>query len=185
VLTNKGWHDFSKMPLTLPPVKLLRVNPQLAAELDYDRDVLHGYINQNLSRLNICQEIAVTTVFNAIAQGEGAIFFLDGPGGSGKTFIYKVLLALVRRDGHVAIAVASSAITALLLEGGRTAHSVFKIPITLGRDSMCLILVQSDFAELLREAKLIVWDEALAQHRHCAEAVDQTLRDIMRHPDGW
>jgi len=26
-LTNKGLHDFSKMPLTLPPVKMLRVNP--------------------------------------------------------------------------------------------------------------------------------------------------------------
>jgi hypothetical protein len=182
-LTNKGLHDFPKMPLALSPVKMLRVNPQLAAELDYDRDVLHGYINQNLPRLNICQEIVVTTVFNAIAQGEGAVFFLDGPGGSGKTFVYKVLLALVRRDGHVAIAVASSGIAALLLEGGRTAHSVFKIPIDLGRDSMCSIPVQSDSAELLREAKLIVWDEAPAQHRHCAEAVDRTLRDIMRRPD--
>jgi CII-binding regulator of phage lambda lysogenization HflD len=26
-------------------------------------------------------------------------------------------------------------------------------------------------------------DEASAQHRHCAEAIDQTLRDIMQHPD--
>ncbi len=88
VLTNKGLHDFSEMSLTLPPVKMLRINPQLAAELDYDRDVLHGYINQNLPRLNICQEIAITIVFNAIAEGEGVIFFLDGPGGSGKTFVY-------------------------------------------------------------------------------------------------
>jgi hypothetical protein len=74
---------------------MLRVNPQLASELNYDRDVLRGYIDQNLSRLNICQEIAITVVFNAIAQGEGAIFFLDGPGGFGKTFVYSVLLASV------------------------------------------------------------------------------------------
>jgi hypothetical protein len=47
---------------------------------------------------------------------------------------------------------------------------------------MCSIPVQSDSIELLREAKLIVWDEAPAQHRHCAEAVDWTLRDIMRRP---
>jgi len=95
-LTNKGLHDFLKMSFALPPVKMLRVNPQLAAELDYDRDVRHGYINQNLSQLNISQEIVVTTVFNGIAQGEGVVFFLDGPGRSGKTFVYKVLLALVR-----------------------------------------------------------------------------------------
>jgi len=48
-LTNKGLHDFPKMPLALPPVKMLRVNPQLVTEFDYDRNVLHGYINQNLS----------------------------------------------------------------------------------------------------------------------------------------
>jgi len=95
VLTNKGLHDFPEMPLALPLVKMLHVNLQLAAELDYDRDVLHGYINQNLPWLNICHEIAVTTVFNTIAQGEGVVFFLEGPGGSGKTFVYKMLLALV------------------------------------------------------------------------------------------
>jgi hypothetical protein len=53
-LTNKGLHDFSKMSFVLLPIEMLRVNPQLAAELDYDRDVLHGYVDQNLSRLNIC-----------------------------------------------------------------------------------------------------------------------------------
>ncbi len=96
---------------------MMLVNLQLAAKLDYDKNVLHGYINQNLLRLNIYQEIAVTIMFNAIAQGEGAIFFLNGPGGSGKTFVYKVLLALVQRDGHVTIGVAFG-ITTLLLEGG-------------------------------------------------------------------
>ncbi len=97
------------MLLVLSPIKMLRVNPQLATELDYDRDVLHGYIDQNLPQLNICQETTITTMFNEVAQGEGTIFLLDGPGGSSKTFIYSVLLASVWRDGHVAIGVAFSA----------------------------------------------------------------------------
>jgi hypothetical protein len=171
---NKGLHDFPKMPLALPPTETLHVNPQLLAELNYDRDVLHRYVDQNLPRLNICQETAINAVFNAIAQGEGAVFFLNGPGGSGKTFVYNILLASIRWDGHIAIGVASFGIATLLLEGGRTSHSVFKIPITLGRDSMCSIPMESNSAEVLREAKLIVWDEALAQHRHCAEAIDRT-----------
>ncbi len=103
-------------------------------------------------------------MFNVIAQGEGAVFFLNDPGGSGKTFVCSVLLASARRDGHVAIKVSFSGITAILLEGGRTSHSIFKIPIAIGKDSMCSILVQSDSVKLLREAKLIVWDEAPAQH---------------------
>jgi hypothetical protein len=36
---------------------------------------------------------------------------------------------------------------------------------------------------MFREAKLIIWDEALAQHQHCAKAVDQTLHEIMQRPD--
>jgi hypothetical protein len=118
-------------------------------------------------------------MFNIVAQSKGAIFFLDDPSGSGKTYIYSMLLASVQGDGHVAIKVAPSGITPLLLKGGQTSHSIFKIPITIVKDSMCLILVQSDSIELLREAKLIVWDEVLAQHRHCAEMVDQTVSDIM------
>jgi hypothetical protein len=163
-LTNKGLHDFPKMPPTLPPTKMLCVNLQLAAELNYDRDILHGYVDQNLLWFNICQKTVVATMFNVVAQREGVVFFLNGLGGSSKTFIYSVLLASIRRDEHIAIGVTSSSIVALLLEGGRTSHSIFKIPITLGKDSMCSILVQSDFAELLQEAKLIVRDEVLAQH---------------------
>jgi hypothetical protein len=48
---------------------------------------------------------------------------------------------------------------------------------------MCSILVQSVSAELLREVKLMVWDEAPSQHQHCAKAIDRTLRDIMQHLD--
>jgi hypothetical protein len=71
-------------------------------------------------------------VFNAVAQG--IVFFLDGLGGSDKTFVYSVLLASIRWDGHVTIKVASSGITTFLLEGGWTSHSVFKIPIAIGRE---------------------------------------------------
>jgi hypothetical protein len=33
---------------------MLRVNLQLVTELGYDRDVLRGYVDQNLTQLNIC-----------------------------------------------------------------------------------------------------------------------------------
>ncbi|POG63370.1 DNA helicase Pif1 like protein, partial [Rhizophagus irregularis DAOM 181602=DAOM 197198] len=50
-------------------------------------------------------------------------FFIDGFAGTGKTFLYNTLLATIRLHGDIAIAVASSGIAALLLSGGRTAHS--------------------------------------------------------------
>jgi hypothetical protein len=43
--------------------------------------------------------------------------------------------------------------------------------------------MQSDVVELLWETNLIIWDEALTQHQHCAKVVDRTLHDIMQCPD--
>lgn len=57
------------------------------------------------------------------------VFFVDGPGGTGSTYLYKALLGKVRLMDLIAIATVTSGIVALILPGGRTAHSRFKIPI--------------------------------------------------------
>jgi len=46
------------------------------------------------------------------------VFFIDGPVGTGKTYLYSAILAQVRATHHIAMAVASSGVAALLLEGG-------------------------------------------------------------------
>jgi len=56
-------------------------------------------------------------------------FFIDGLGGADKTFLYGCLLSKVHSTGDIALSMASSGIAALLLEGGCTAHSRFKIPV--------------------------------------------------------
>ncbi|GJV68346.1 ATP-dependent DNA helicase PIF1-like protein [Tanacetum coccineum] len=89
------------------------------------------------------------------------MFFIDGPGGTRKTFLYKALLAKVRSRGLIAIATASSGAAANNMPGGRTAHSRFKIHINLDNNSLCNIKKQSRTAKLLRSTKLIIWDEAL------------------------
>ncbi len=89
-----------------------------------------------------------------------------------------MILAKVRLDGKIAIAVASSGIAALLLDGGRTAHSRFKIPLKLTETSLLNINQQSDLAELIKQTKLIIWDEAPMAHRFTFEAVNRSFRDI-------
>ena len=42
----------------------------------------------------------------------------------------------------------------------------------------CSISKGTDQAELLREAALLIWDEAPMAHRHAFEALDRTLRDL-------
>ncbi|PIA43947.1 hypothetical protein AQUCO_01800182v1 [Aquilegia coerulea] len=84
----------------------------------------------------------------------------------------------LRSEGHIVIMVASSGIASLLLTGGRTAHSTFKIPFEVLDDSVCSVTKQTIHAELFKRAKLIIWDEVPMQHKFCVEAVDRTLRDI-------
>jgi hypothetical protein len=81
------------------------------------------------------------------------------------------------------LAIASSGIASLLLPGGRTAHSRFKIPIDLHDESTCNITQQMKVAELVRKADLIIWDEAPMMHRRAFKAVDRTLRDLMKLDD--
>ena len=83
-------------------------------------------------------------------------FFVDGPGETSKTYLYKALLAKVRSMNLIAVATATSGIVASIMPGGRTAHSRFKIPIKLDNNTMCSFTKQSGTAELLRRATLII-----------------------------
>ena len=81
--------------------------------------------------------------------------FIDGPGGTAITFLYKALLAYARSK-KITVAVASSGIASLLLPGGRTAHYTFKIPIQLSFDSTCFLPRLKEHSELLRKADNIL-----------------------------
>ena len=70
-----------------------------------------------------------------IDRKESMIFFVNGLGGTGKTFLYHTVLATLRKAGHIAIATATSGIAATLLPSGRTTHSRFKISLTLDASS--------------------------------------------------
>ena len=109
-----------------------------------------------------------------------SLFFLNAPGGYGKTLI-EALLCSVRGLGKIALAVASSGIAAELLEGGRIAHSRFKIPIPINESSVCNISLQADLPKLIWKTSLIIWDEIMMSHVHQIDCVDPSLRDIMKN----
>ena len=77
------------------------------------------------------------------------MFFLYGYGGTGKTYIWKTLASSLRVDNKIVIMIASSSIASLLLPGGRTAHSKFKILVLVFEDSTCNIHQGTQLTELL------------------------------------
>uniref|UniRef100_A0A8I6XX36 ATP-dependent DNA helicase n=1 Tax=Hordeum vulgare subsp. vulgare TaxID=112509 RepID=A0A8I6XX36_HORVV len=89
------------------------------------------------SSLNLEQRVAYDKILAAVDRSDGGVFFVDGPGGTGKTFLYRALLAKVRSKGNIAIATATSGVAASIMPGGRTAHSRFKIPLSCDDGASC------------------------------------------------
>jgi ATP-dependent DNA helicase PIF1 len=162
-----------------------RWNPDIGERIWRDRTMAHRQgPTLNDAQMQAFAEIsaAIQEVMQPNSEPRPRVFFVDGLGGAGKTFLYNTLLAFVRSrscQNQVAIPVASSGIAALLLKGGRTAHSKLKIPIRLDDASTCYVSAQSDYAHFLMASVLTLWDEVGMMHKFAVEAVDRTFRDIM------
>lgn len=155
-------------------------NRLIVDELGYDCKSLKSEHAQMFNNLTSEQKVIYEKIMFAVNQDAGGVFFVYGYGGTGKTYLWKTLSTTVRSMGKIVLNVASSGIASLLLSVGRTAHSRFIIPINPTEDSFCSIHQDSPLAELLRLTSLIIWDEAPMIHKHCFEALDRTLRDILR-----
>ncbi|XP_019085556.1 PREDICTED: ATP-dependent DNA helicase PIF2-like [Camelina sativa] len=92
---------------------------------------------------------------DAVLTKRGGAFFVYGFGGTGKTFLWKTLSAALRKDGEIVLNVASSGIASLLLAG--------------------------DLGKLVREASLIIWDEAPMMSKYCFESLDRSLKDVVEN----
>jgi PIF1-like helicase len=180
---NKSLADFNGMPqIILNNDSQPRI---IQLEKMYNIQELKRFLNLNVPLLTMEQQVVYDTTLKAALSTafNNKVFFIDGPGGSGKTFVYNCIINKIRASGFIALAVASSGIAALLLDGGTTAHSRFQIPLDINEKSMCKISKQSDLAQLIRLCKVIVWDEAPMMNKLTFEAVDRTFRDLMEQVD--
>jgi len=98
-----------------------------------------------------------------------------------KNFHVEYFIFNITFQGIIVLIVASSGIASLLLSGGRTTHSKFRIPIPTIDNSICNIEQGSKAAKLLKVVDLIIWDEAPMAYKLCFEALDKTLNDVMKH----
>lgn len=169
----------------LPPIEASNIQPiqcrTVAEEINYDRSIIDAGLD-NVSHFNEGQQSIFETIITAIEDRDNRssnLYFVNGEGGAGKTYLYNGISSFIRNTNNIVINVASSGIAALLLPGGSTAHSRFKIPLNVTSNSTCNITAQSDLARLLHLTKLIIWDEAPMMHRYAFEALDRTLRDIL------
>ena len=92
-------------------------------------------------------------VFQAIGPLMGDVFFVDGPGGSGKTYLYTFLIHYSKSHNVKVMSSAMTAmIAAILLPDGQTAHRTFSSPVPCLDN--CRISPSSLYAEQLRQTTL-------------------------------
>jgi hypothetical protein len=176
---GKRLQDWETMPLIEGNWGQVFGNRLMLEQQDYFTPELAGQAAERIATFTPDQSAAFEKITSAVSTKSGEIFFLHGPGGTGKTYLYNTLCDHLRSQNKYVLCVASSGIAAILLKGGRTAHSRFKIPIPCHESSVCSISKTSELAELICSTGLLIWDEAPMQHRHIMEAVERTFQDVL------
>ena len=123
-LAHFGLPQPDKSAVTRVPLPLVR-------ETTYDVFEQADYAAENELSLNEEQRSVLKEVMSSVNEGKGSFYFFESPGGAEKTFLLKLILAKVRANQDVAIAMASSRIASTLLPNGRMVHSAFKLSTDL------------------------------------------------------
>eukprot|EP00112_Aurelia_sp_Birch-Aquarium-sp1_P020718 Seg540.7 transcript_id=Seg540.7/GoldUCD/mRNA.D3Y31 product="ATP-dependent DNA helicase PIF1" protein_id=Seg540.7/GoldUCD/D3Y31 len=175
---GKSIHDEEFLPL-----------PQLPAGFqppDQERPVIDITQEQRLGQemlhqLNQDQRHIADIFLNAInSHADNRCFFVDGSGGTGKTFLYNTLVHILRGMEIKVKCIAYSGIAGTLLIDGSTAHSTFQLPIPLTQNATCNVSRQSYRATDLTSTSVFIWDEASMVPALALKKVDMLLRDLTR-----
>jgi hypothetical protein len=158
-----------------------------------------------LATMNLEQQSLLSTIYNAITNLNPQTFFspifIEGRPGRGKTFLMNAIVNILRSEGKIILVVGTSALAASLYERGRTAHSLFEIPITDVRSPFPLhtpmtyniylfiqnnanvhskIHLTSHRAQLINAASAIIWEELAAANKSAVECCDTVCRQIRK-----
>ncbi|XP_049316944.1 uncharacterized protein LOC125779714 [Bactrocera dorsalis] len=153
---------------------------ELQREQEFNSNDLRLFVQSDITKMNIQQKHVYDTIMQAISNNAGGLYFLDAPGGTGKTLVISLILATIRSEQKIALALASSGIAAALLEGSQTAHSALKLPLNVQviETSTCNISRNSAMAKVLRLTSIILWDECTMANKKLLEAFNRTMQDL-------
>jgi ATP-dependent DNA helicase PIF1 len=150
--------------------------------------------------LNVNQRRLFDVITTTFANGQRHLYFIDAPGGTGKTYLFNIIADYIRSHGNlqqpyyyyhaitmneigsICLCIAGSGIAAILLHGGSTIHSALKLPIKITAQTMSSATSQSGLGKLMAVVDAIIWDEMCMAHKDLLHAVDRTFREMKRCP---
>jgi hypothetical protein len=170
ILNSHGW-SLNSLGLPEPSRYIPVVSTTESSDVD---------IEEQISSLNEHQKAAFDSIISSVDQGSGSVFFLDGPAGTGKTYLYNVLSSYLKKINKTTIQLATTGIAADLLEDGRTVHSGMKLPVPLTESSVSRLQPFTPEAERVIGASLILIDEVSMMSKYALDAIDEVLRRLHR-----
>ena len=130
------------------------------------------------------QQMAFDSIMESILRFQSAnrddliehdFHFIGGPGGTGKSALFRKLHAACRSNGILITICAQSSLAALSFDGATTAHSLFCYPVEDEDDIDDQNLPKCNFkkerCDFLYEVSVIFWDEFISNDRILIEAV--------------
>lgn len=115
--------------------------------------------------------------FEKIIKNKNQVYFIDGPGGCGKTFLHKTLIYYYFSIQKKTLSMAWTGIASILLPKGMTSHKTFNLPLDLA-NSESIFFKSEASKKKLKEVDVIIWDEASMIPKKAIELVNKTLQDI-------
>ncbi|GBC03412.1 hypothetical protein RclHR1_05100008 [Rhizophagus clarus] len=113
LLNGKSLKDFPNIHLLLENISNNIDNNNdldqlIQEEISYNTTELESILQNNIPLLNTEQYNIYNTIIQAIEHNLSEYFYIDGSGGTGKTFLYNTILAKISSSGGIALSVASS-----------------------------------------------------------------------------
>ncbi|KAG5876810.1 hypothetical protein JTB14_014140 [Gonioctena quinquepunctata] len=129
------------------------------AQMSSDKENAH--INENNFEKNHVPPLSIWYGTEQISE--------NGPGDTGKTYLYNTLITTVLNDilQLKTVAVAWTGIAAILLRGGTTVHRAFKLLLTLYEDTTCGLTMQSTQTKNIRDKVATLVRHKVRSHESC------------------
>ena len=182
-INNQSMED-----LCLPVPNFQLINHLIEAQIETDND---GNLQEKrllgqimLSKLNEGQRAAFNEIMASIEDVNNMhprLFFLDGPGGTGKTFLYNTLITVLQGQGKSVVAVASTGIAATLLTEGTTYHSKYKLYPPITETTRSKIEENSYSSHVIREASLNISDEATMKLNYALDGINHLFKMVAKN----
>ena len=109
------------------------------------------------------------------------LIFVNGPGGSGKSYLHNTIITFLHKINVNVLPVAWTGIAANLLQYGRTVHTAFKLPLNINECTVCNVLPNTVYGEFMKQVEVLIMDEISMVSTYAAfEAIDRLFKDLCK-----